>query len=196
MLKKSYFLFLILVVAYPFTSNADNSIHYTAYIFEDSGWSDQDVLNAINQTGEVYLDQCNTEVKAKSIKRIRVPQRFHILDEQEQASLLNELQLSPPLVFFINRSIDNYQAFSYLIDAPTPSRGTSWLTRAINPGCYGRTLAHELGHILLHASKHSNDETNLMSFKCTSSNFNQSNRVPNSKLTDTQCDQLKKFRLQ
>lgn len=161
---------------------------YQAAVLSGAGWERVDVERAMADTAAIFA-ACGVVIRASVVYWLKAPAGFQELDETEQAGLLAPLGDRRPAVMFVNRTTDRDIAYSYLNESPVVSRGTAWITREGNPSCAGPLLAHELGHILLSSSRHSDNPENLMSYGCVSTNITGSR--PNTALTDSQCKRLR-----
>lgn len=163
-------------------------IVYPLAVLDSAGWDAGQVKRAIREVEGIF-GQCGIIVAAGSVYRLEVPREFRELDESMQARLLAELPPTRPIALLVDRTAGRDIAYSYLMSAPTKSRGTAWVTRNSHPACLGPLLAHELGHILLDSERHSGDRDNLMFHTCSVSNVAGSR--PGTGLTDAQCKVLR-----
>jgi hypothetical protein len=161
---------------------------YPLAILDQVGWDRPDVERAIRQVEDIF-GQCGITVTAGAIYRLQAPEAFRVLDESMQPDLLAGLPPDRPVVLLVDRTTDNDVAYSYLESAPVPSRGSAWITRRSRDVCLGVLMAHELGHILLDAARHSSDPGNLMSHTCSFSNVSGSGISAH--LSAAQCKRLR-----
>ncbi|MDZ7839924.1 MAG: hypothetical protein U5R46_03755 [Gammaproteobacteria bacterium] len=161
---------------------------YPLAVLEGAGWEWPGIERAVRQVEEIF-GQCGVAVTVGHIYLLSAPDDFLELDESMQSRLLDRLPESRPAALLVGRTTDQDTAYSYLVSAPVPSRGTAWVTRASRPVCLGVLLAHELGHILLNTARHNRDPENLMSYTCTISNIQRS--AIGARLSASQCRQLR-----
>lgn len=163
-------------------------VAYPLVVLESAGWNTGQVERAIREIEDIFA-QCGIIVAAGSVHRVEAPREFRELDESLQARLLAELPPTRPMALLVDRTADRDVAYSYLMSAPTGSRGTAWVTRNGHPACLGPQLAHELGHILLDSERHSADRDNLMFHTCSVSNI--AGARPGTDLTEAQCETIR-----
>jgi len=173
---------------YGATAAPPAAVVYPVAVLRGSGWEEDLIQRAIGEA-EAIFKQCDVVVTAGTVYWLEAPDRYHTLAESDQAALLQALAPRRPAALFINRTAARDTAYSYLHDAPVPSRGTAWLTRRVADSCAGALLAHELGHILLHSPRHSTQPGNLMAAACRHSNIKGA--AVNDRLSGAQCERLR-----
>ncbi len=182
-------LIAIVFLALPNHAKAEE---YVVYVFNNVGWDKTEVNKATEETKVIFQQECGVTVQPSAVRYLNIPNEYAALDEEEQLGLINQLEKSPEdiSVFFIADSTDAFQAYSYLPDTPDNNRNTIWLTRNVDRRCLARTLAHEIGHLLLNQGNHRSENSNLMHSTCVASNYA---RAANGiSLDDGQCDVLVK----
>ncbi|MBS1270068.1 MAG: hypothetical protein MAG794_01021 [Gammaproteobacteria bacterium] len=163
-------------------------VTYPVAVLLGAGWKREQIERAIGDTEAIYA-RCGVVVTAGAIYWLQAPDDFQVLDEAEQTGLLTKLEPERPAAVFVNQTTDGDIAYSYLESAPIAGRGTAWITRNSDPTCIGALLAHELGHIMLDAARHSSQPGNLMAHTCTHSNI--AGATPNTALSEAQCRRLR-----
>jgi len=163
---------------------------YAVYVFNDVGWDRAQVDQATEEAKSIYQNACGVNVQPSTVRYLNIPNEYISLDEEEQLGLINQLKKGPEKisVFFIADSTDAFQAYAYLPETPDDSRNTIWLTRNIDGRCLARTLAHELGHLLLNEANHRSEKSNLMHSTCVASNYARA--ASGTSLDSKQCEIL------
>lgn len=163
-------------------------VAYPVAVLDSANWRSSEVKRALEEV-EAIFGQCGVTVVGGPVYRIEAPAAFTELDDERQYRLLAPLPATRPLAVLVDRTVARDVAYAYRLSAPVASRGTAWITRSGHPACLGRSLAHELGHILLDSARHSPDRDNLMFHSCTASNVAGSR--PGTRLSERQCEQLR-----
>lgn len=163
-------------------------ITYPLAVLNAAGWEKVRVERAIHEVEAIFA-QCGILVTAGSVYWLETSSQFLDLHESMQGRLLSRLPSMRPIALLVDQTADNDVAYSYLNSAPVASRGTAWVTRNSHPACLGILLAHELGHVLLNTTRHSDDGDNLMSHTCTVSNVAEFR--PDASLAESQCEKLR-----
>jgi len=163
---------------------------YVVYVFNNVGWDKAQVNKATEGAKSIFQEECGVDVQPSAVRYLNIPDEYTALDEEEQLGLINQLKKRPEKisVFFIADSTDAFQAYSYLPATPDDNRNTIWLTRNIDERCLARTLAHEIGHLLLNEGEHRSEQSNLMHSTCVAANYTS---APTGRSLDSaQCEVL------
>ncbi len=173
-------------IRYP---DQDKGFAFSVFVMDDSGWTLSEVGQTIQRAAKIYFEQCRFQLSLRSIQRGTLSGHLQEFNETKQAKLLALLKPERPMVFFVRQTEDQDIAYAYLENAPSPSKGTIWITRRAREQCRGPLLAHEIGHIALNFPSHQADLGNLMSYSCVNSNIQ--NAAVNTHLNTSQCETLR-----
>jgi hypothetical protein len=177
--------FLLLFLA-SFAIQALEPVHLrlTLVHFTGGTWREDEIVAAASQASKI-LAQCGIAPGGLDVKRVDVEARFRIYHTPTSRELARRLQLSTPVIFFVDDTLQR-PAF----DAEAIGRGNSrtrpeladtvWVTRGTrDPGI---AIAHELAHVLMDSGEHSEEPGNLM----------RDETAPGStRLTEAQCARLR-----
>jgi hypothetical protein len=164
-------------------SKTTHLLHLSAVQLEDSGWTDKSVLTVVRSAGRV-LARCGVKLERVDLVSLAVPSSYLDLATPVSWALARAYRVARPSVYFV-RSTSNSPAF----EAEAIGRGniksqpeladTVWMTATREPGV---RLAHELAHVLMGSSEHSEEPGNLMREEIS---------VQNTALTPAQCVRLR-----
>lgn len=173
--------------AVPIASASQDStlkLHLTLARLEDTGWSDDRILEAAREAGSI-LKQCGVALESAELVRIRAPERYRDFLTPVSRELARAVPLPRPVIWFV-RDTRQRPAFA----AEAIGRGNSrtrpeladtvWVTHATRD--LGIALAHELAHVLMDSGGHSDEPGNLM---------REETSPANTALSSNQCTRLR-----
>lgn len=161
---------------------------YRVAMLAGVGWRGTDIAKITRDVEEIF-DQCRITVAAGEMHWLETGAEFHILDEALESRLLGMLPPDRPIVLLVDRTTNQDLAYAYVRTAPPERRDTAWITQTVPDACLAPLMAHELGHILLDSTDHSDDPGNLMHHSCTVSNI--SGARAGTLLTEAQCERIR-----
>lgn len=144
----------------------------TVIHIEGSGWTRERALEALRQTAAI-LGQCDVSIARVEWLSLSAPPRYLYFSTPVARDLARLHPVPKPAVYLV-RDTRNRPAF----DAEAIGRGNSrtrpeladtvWITA--NARDIGIVLAHELAHVLMDSSEHSDEPGNLMRDETTPAN--------------------------
>ena len=144
--------------------NATHDLRLALVGFERTRWAATDIVTAVLEAAGL-LAQCGVALAGADLRMLEAPRRFHFYATPVSRSLLRELKVPRPAIFFVEDS-RNDPAF----DAEAIGRGnaanrpeladTVWVAHGARD--LGVALAHELVHLLSDSGAHSDTPGNLM----------------------------------
>ena len=153
--------------ALPVPSTARGATHdlrLSLYGFAGTRWAAADIAAAVLEASSL-LAQCGVALAGTDLRMLEAPRRFHFYATAVSRSLLRELTVPRPAIFFVEDT-RNHPAF----DAEAIGRGnaanrpeladTVWVAHGARD--LGVALAHELAHLLSDSGAHSDTPGNLM----------------------------------
>lgn len=160
------------------------ALQLTLVQFAGGSWQENEIKAAAAQASKI-LGQCGITSGMPVFIRIDVDPRFRLFHTPTSRELARTLQLNTPAVYFVDGTRQD-PAF----DAEAIGRGNSrtrpelrdtvWVVRGARD--LDLVLAHELAHVLMDSSEHSEAPGNLM----------RAETAPqNTRLTDAQCVRLR-----
>ena len=178
-------LLLLLLAALPAQAQEAYVLRLTLVHFAGGSWRVEEIVAAAAQASKIFA-QCGIATREPELVRADVEPRFRVFHTPTSRELARRLQPRTPAVYFVD---DTRQDPAF--DAEAIGRGNSrtrpeladtvWITRPTrDPGV---ALAHELAHVLMDSSAHSEEPGNLM---------RDETAPANTRLTDAQCARLRR----
>jgi len=163
---------------------ASHELRLTLAVLDGSGWSQEQVLPAIQVSAGV-LAQCGVALENVEWVRIGAPARFRDFATPVSRELSRALPLRKPAVYFVAGTRQ-----SPAFDAEAIGRGNSRSRPELRDTVwvvYGArdldlVLAHELAHVLMDSGEHSDEPGNLM---------REETAPVNMRLSEAQCARLR-----
>ena len=143
---------------------ATHDLRLSLYGFAGTRWAVAEIATAALEASTL-LAQCGVALAGADLRMLEAPRRFHFYATPVSRSLLRELNVPRPAIFFVEDS-RNDPAF----DAEAIGRGnaatrpeladTVWVAHGARD--LAIALAHELAHLLSDSGAHSDTPGNLM----------------------------------
>jgi hypothetical protein len=119
-------------------------------VLEGTTWSPVLLESVAREAAQIFA-QCGVGFREFRIYRVRTPRRYLYFNEQHATSLVKDIEVPRPAVFFVR---DTLRRLAFDAEAIGHSNGrgrpalvdTVWMTEMV--GHSGAALAHELYHVL------------------------------------------------
>ncbi len=160
-----------------------HGLRLTLVWFKESSWDPEDILPAVRQSARI-LAQCGVALERAELVQIAAPERYRDFFTPTSRKLARSLSLGKPTVYFVagtrQRPVFDAEAIGRGNSRSRPELAdTVWITRGTRD--LGIVLAHELAHVLMDSSEHSEEPGNLM---------RDETAPENTRLSDAQCARL------
>ena len=147
-------------------------LHLTAVRLEDSGWTDQRVLEVVRSARRV-LTQCGVKLERVELVTLAVPANLRDFSRPMARELVRDYRVTRPAVYFVRDTLSSpaleAEAIGHSNSGSTPAlANTVWITAAIRDPAIA--LAHELAHVLMDSGDHSDEPGNLMRDRTSAQN--------------------------